>query len=158
MRPFDIRGSENLRCVRQTLAQRHLKISHLVILRIGAGKNGGMRWRSQWNLGIGSGENYGLKSECIEIRRQPALRSQKAHAISTHRIEGNQNDIRRIPRGRDCVSCQPRYAEPPTNNTHSKSLSLSRPPASCARRLSVPLAMLTMRRPRVFVRQVSAFP
>jgi hypothetical protein len=47
-------------------------------------------------MGIRALENDAFAGDLIEIRREPALRPEKSHAIRTSRIERDQNYVRTL--------------------------------------------------------------
>src|SRR4029077_7990483 len=66
-------GSQNCGSIRQVLRQRHLKIVHLMKLRIRSAEDSGVRRRSQRDLRISMGKDHGLARQRVQIRRQSQL-------------------------------------------------------------------------------------
>ena len=79
--------------IRQLGGKWNAKIVHVIKLRIRSGKNRGVRSRSQRNMGVGAREHHPLLRHRIQIRRELPIRSEKPHAISASRIQGDQNDV-----------------------------------------------------------------
>ena len=92
-------GLQNCGRIRQVFQKRHLEIRYLVELRIRTGEDGGMRRHSEGDLGVRMGENHGLAGQFIQIRRQPAVRSQKTHTVGARRVQCDQDNIGRYGGG-----------------------------------------------------------
>src|SRR5437016_671704 len=80
--------------------QRVAEIGHRMKLGIGARKNRRVRNRRERRLRIGAFKNDSLASKNIEIGRDPALRTEKAHAVGAGSIDGHQDDVRGLRPGK----------------------------------------------------------
>src|SRR5438094_4849982 len=72
---------QDLRDRGKKAGQRVAEIGHRMKLGIGARKNRRVRNRRERRLRIGAFKNDSLASKSIEIGRDPALRTEKAHAV-----------------------------------------------------------------------------
>src|ERR1700675_2996534 len=113
-------GSQDFRSIGQLLRQRDLEISYLIKLRICACENGGMGRRSQRDLRISAGENYGLAGQRVQVWAQTALRAEEPHAVGANRVQRNKDDAGRRCRGRQRACSEPDNTRQLPNQRHRK--------------------------------------
>src|SRR6266566_4375274 len=73
--------AENIGKVGKLCAQRHPEIIHVVKLRIGAGKDGGVRCCGQGDMRVSVREDNPLPGKLVEIGRQIALGAEETHSV-----------------------------------------------------------------------------
>src|SRR5215469_12345370 len=95
---------EQVRKIRQARRNRNAKVIHVVELGIRPRKNRRMRRGGQGDLRVGTRENDSLPGQRVEVRRKPAIGTEKTHAVGTRGIERDENDVRRPRRGFGCGS------------------------------------------------------
>src|SRR6185369_2970869 len=87
--------AQNVGRVGQFVRKRNSEIDHMIELRVSPRKNRGMRSCGQRDVRVGMRKHRRLTGQCIQIWRQPALPSEKAHAIGASSVQGYKNEDRK---------------------------------------------------------------
>ena len=86
--------AQELRQVRNRRGQRCAEIVHAVARRKRARQQRRVRHRRHGRLRERAGEDDAVARQQVEVRRQPARRTEKAHAVRARRVERDQQDVR----------------------------------------------------------------
>ena len=85
--------TQEIRQVRKPRRERDAKVVDPVELRVSPRKDRRMRCGGDGNVGVGTRESYTLAGHRVEIRSQPALRTEEAHAVGAGGIERDEDDV-----------------------------------------------------------------
>src|SRR5260370_28940946 len=102
-----------VRKIKQRRWQRAANRAHAGALRVGSGKNGGVRNKAGGRLGVGVFEDNALPGETIEVRRECQLGAEEAHTVGAGGVEGDQHQI-----GLRC-GCGDRETKTKKDQTHA---------------------------------------